>query len=150
PGDVLGLTHAGRTRLLRITEVGDHGAREVDALGVDPDIYRAGAVVARPAKPVGDPTGGPLLRVFLGLPLLPGTEAPEAGYAAAARSPWPAGGAAFYRSPVDAGFTLAATAGQCAVMGVTLEVLPPGPESRLDHASRLGVKLHAGALTSTT
>jgi hypothetical protein len=150
PGDVVGLTHAGRMRLLRLTEVGDHGAREVDALGVDPDIYRAGAAVARPARPVADPVGGPVLGLFLDLPLLTGAEAPEAGYVAAVRSPWPSGGAAFYRSPADAGFTLAATAGQRAVIGVTLDVLPPGPEGRLDHASRLGVKLYAGTLISTT
>jgi hypothetical protein len=150
PGDVVGLTHAGRTRLLRITEVGDHGAREFDALGVDPDIFRAGRAVARPAKPVGDLVGGPVLGLFLDLPLLTGSEVPENGYVVAARSPWPAAGAAVYRSPADAGFTLATTVGLRGVIGATLDDLPRGPEARFDHASRLTVNLHAGTLASTT
>ena len=150
PGDVIGLAHGGRTRCLRITEVGDHGARAIEALGVDPEIYRAGAVVTRPAKPVGDIAGGPVLGLFLDLPLLTGSEAPESGYVVAARSPWPSVGAAFYRSPAEAVYVLAATARQRGVVGVLLDELPPGPEGRIDHASQLRVRLHAGALASTT
>ena len=150
PGDLVTIEHEGRARLLRVIEVGDHGAREIEALGADPGIYRSGASVTRPARPIADPAGGPVLVQLLDLPLLTGTEAPECGYAVAARAPWPSAGAAIYRSPTDAGFTLAAVAGRRATVGVTLDELAPGPQSRLDMAARLDVRLHAGTLQSTT
>ena len=47
PGDVVALTADGRSRLLRITEIGEHGARDIEARGIDPDVY-AGAPGGRP------------------------------------------------------------------------------------------------------
>ena len=149
PGDLVALDHAGRSRLLRITELGDHGSREIDAIGIDPAVYAGGAGVVRPEKPNDGGSIGPVLGVFLDLPLLTGGEVAENGYVVAAREPWPSGGAAFYRSPDEAGFTLAAIARRRATTGVTLDVLPPGVEGRLDHASRVTVRLDAGMLTST-
>jgi hypothetical protein len=150
PGDVVALNHAGRSRLLRIIEVGEHGSRELEALGIDPGVYEGGTGVVRSAKPVDLARPGPVLAFFLDLPLLTGSEEPGAGYVVAAGVPWPAGGAAFYRSPGDSGFGLAAIAGRRAVMGVTLDTIAPGPEARFDHANGFRVRLEAGALLSTT
>lgn len=149
PGDVVAVDHAGRSLLLRIVEVGEHGSREIEAQSIDPEIYVGAAGVQR-QQAVG--TGrqvGPVLGLFLDLPLLTGSEPPEAGYVAAARSPWP-GGAAFYRSPEASGFTLAAIAGRSAVTGLTQAIVAPGPEARFDRASSLRVKLDSGTLISTT
>ncbi len=39
PGDVVDLTANGRSHLLRITEIGEHGVRDIEARGLDPDVY---------------------------------------------------------------------------------------------------------------
>jgi hypothetical protein len=149
PGDAVSLTVDGRTRLLRITEIGEHGDRDIDARGLDPDIYSGAAPVRRP------PPGGPIvivgqpLALFLDLPLLRGDESPYAGYVAAAQNPWP-GGIAFYRSPESSGFLLEAVAPAPATTGVTLDPLPAAATSRYDRASKFRVQLDQGALTSAT
>ena len=150
PGDLVTLEHAGRDRLFRVVEVGEHGARDIDAIAIDPDVYQGAVGTTRPSRPVRDLGGGPVLGLFLDLPLLTGSEAPEAGYVVAARSPWPTGGAAIFRSPGDTGFALAALAGKQATLGVILDDLPAGPEGRPDDAARVRVRLHVGQLASTT
>lgn len=149
PGDLVRLDHAGQTRLLRITGVGDHGAREIEAVGIDPSVYEAGSGVDRPAAQPGDIDVGPAAAVLLDLPLLTGSEPPENGWLAAARQPWP-GGIALYRSPETANFTLAAVARRPATLGVMLSVLPPGPTWRSDRANALLVRLDQGSLASVT
>jgi len=151
PGDIVSLDHSERQRLYRITEIGDHGAREIEAVGIDPSVYSGAAGVVRPEKPTGGETIGPVLGLFLDLPLLTGREDASQGYVVASREPWPAGGAAFYRSPDEAaGFTLTTVAVRRAITGVTLEPLAPGPEGRPDPANRVRVALDAGILTSTS
>ena len=149
PGDAVSLTIDGRTRLLRITEIGEHGDRDIDARGLDPDIYSGAAPVVRPSP------GGPMvivgqpLALFLDLPLLRGDEPPYAGYVAAAQNPWP-GAVAFYRSPESSSFLLKAMAPAPATTGVTLDPLPAAATSRYDRASKVRVALDQGALVSAT
>jgi hypothetical protein len=149
PGDVVALTAGGRSRLLRITEIGEHGARDIEALTIDPEVYAdtPGAVRGQSGS-VGVIVGQPFV-MFLDLPLLRGDEPPSAGYVAAAQSPWP-GPIAFYRSPEASGFRLEALAVAPATTGVTLDPLSPGPTSRLDRATSVRVKLDSGALASVT
>ncbi|MFM9943199.1 MAG: glycoside hydrolase/phage tail family protein [Hyphomicrobiaceae bacterium] len=149
PGDLVALSHAGRTQLLRLTEIGDHGARDITARSIDPGIYRGASGTPRPDAATTDVLSGTALAFFLDLPLLTGTEDPAAGYVAAAKLPWP-GGIAFYRSPEASGYTLAAIATQPATVGVTLDPLATGPESRLDKAAKLRVRIDQGMLISTT
>ena len=149
PGDAVSLTIDGRTRLLRITEIGEHGDRDIEARGLDPDIYSGAAPAVRPSP------GGPIvivgqpLALFLDLPLLRGDEPPYAGYVAAAQNPWP-GAVAFYRSPESSGFLLKAVAPAPATTGVTLDPLPAAATSRYDRASTFRVRLDQGALASAT
>ncbi len=149
PGDVVAYTAGGRSRLLRITEIGEHGARDVDARGIDPDVYTGSSPAPRPPR-VGTPVliGQPFV-LFLDLPLLTGDEPPHAGYVAALQSPWP-GAIAFYRSPETSNFLLKAVAAAPAVTGVTLDALGAGPMSRFDFASKVRVRLDGGALASVT
>ena len=149
PGDVVGLTAGGRSRLLRITEIGDHGVRDIEALGVDPDVYVDAPGATRGAGGGVQVIVGQPFVLFLDLPLLRGDEPPAAGYVAAAQSPWP-GPIAFYRSPETSGFELEAMALAPATTGVTLDPLPPGATSRLDRATGVRVKLDSGALASVT
>jgi hypothetical protein len=149
PGDALRLTADGRQHTLRITQIGEHGARDIEAVSLDPDIYAdaPGAIRARTGS-VDVIAGQPFI-AFLDLPLLRGDEPPAAGYIAAAQSPWP-GPIAVYRSPETAGFQLHAIASAPAVAGVTLDPLPIGATSRLDRATTVRVKLDTGALASVS
>lgn len=149
PGDVVALSHAGRLRSFRITEVGDHGARDIEAISIDPDIYGGATGVVRPEPSAPGRNIGPVLGLFLDLPLLTGNESPLAGYVVAARSPWP-GAAAFYRSPELSGFTLAAVVARSATTGLTLDPVLPGPESRFDFAARVLVRLDSGSLVTAS
>ncbi len=121
---------------MRISGIGDHGAREIEALGLDPDVYTGVDAGARPQLPPPDVVAGQPLGIFLDLPLLTGAEQPHVGYVAAAQTPSP-GAVAFHRSPENAGFMLRALATTAATTGITLDALPAGPEGRIDlrHAS---------------
>ncbi len=149
PGDTVAVHHHDRRQLFRITEITDHGDREIEAMAVDPPIYAGVDGSTRPA-PTQPPTipGRPLVD-FIDLPLLEGSEPEQAGYVAATQRPWP-GGVAIYKSPETSGFTLAAIAVAPATTGRTLDSLDPGPASRFDRANRIRVSLDRGTLTSTT
>jgi hypothetical protein len=149
PGDVVALASQGRSRLLRITEIGEHGARDIEARGLDPDVYAGAPGAARSAGgAVGVVAGTPFV-IFLDLPLVRADAPPAAGYVAAAQTPWP-GPIAVYRSPESSGFQLEAMVLGPAVTGTTLDPLPAGAVSRLDRAAVLRVALDQGALASVT
>ena len=148
-GDVISYTADGRSRLLRITEIGEHGARDIEGLGIDPDVYTGSPPAPRPPRVSPLVLIGQPFVLFLDLPLLTGSEPPHAGYVAALQSPWP-GAIAFYRSPETSNFLLKAVAAAPAVTGVTLDPLPSGPISRFDLASVVRVRLDGGTLTSAT
>jgi len=148
PGDILRLGGANG-RLFRITEVGDRGAREIEARGIDPDVYASGTGRDRRPRENMPVASGPPLVTFLDLPLLRGDEPPAAGYVAASQTPWP-GSVAVYGSPETTGYALKAVAAAPATVGVTLDPLPPGPESRLDRGTRLRVAVEGEALASCT
>ena len=149
PGDTVSVEIVGKPRLLRIAEIGDHGARDVEARSIDPDVYGGVSPVTRPQSPPPDVLTGQPFGLFLDLPLLTGSESPHVGYVAAAQRPWP-GTVAFLRSPETSGFSLRATATAAIITGVTLDVLPAGPEGRINRATRLRVRLDYGQLQSVT
>jgi hypothetical protein len=149
PGDVVRLDTGGRSHVLRITEVGEHGARDIEARGLDPDVYANAPGAARGQEGGVAVVAGKPFVVFLDLPLLRGDAPPAAGYVAAAQSPWP-GPIAVYRSPEDSGFQLKAIVPGPAVTGVTLDPLPAGATSRFDRATSIRVALDHGTLASVT
>jgi hypothetical protein len=149
PGDSVRVVHAGGARLLRVTEVGEHGAREIEARSIDPEIYGVAVGKERPVRGGAPVISGQPLVAFMDLPMLRGDEPAAAGYVAATQSPWP-GSVAIYGSPEATGYVLKGTATAPATVGVTLVDLPAGPEGRIDHAGRLIVKVEGEALTSCT
>jgi hypothetical protein len=149
PGDSVRIAGVDGARLFRVTEIGEHGAREIEARSIDPEIYAAGAGKERPGRGgAASITGQPLVE-FMDLPLMRGDEPAAAGYVAATQVPWP-GSVAIYGSPETTGYVLKGLASAPATVGVTLDDLPTGPEGRIDHGVRLRVKVEGEALTSCT
>jgi hypothetical protein len=149
PTDCVQVLTNGRSRLFRVTEIGEHGARDIEARSLDPVVYALGVTPDRPLRAMApDPSGQPVGE-FLDLPLLRGDEPAHVGAFAAAQRPWP-GAVALYRSPGDAGFTLRGMATAPATMGVILDPLTPGPAGRWDNATRFRVQVDQGELASVT
>jgi hypothetical protein len=149
PGDVIAVEKADGSVLVRVTEIGERGVREIEGRSIDPEVYVAPS--PRPRDITEDVVifdGIPHL-AFLDLPLLRGDEPPDAGYVAAFQLPWP-GSVALYGSPEDAGYALRARATAPAVMGVTLDPLPAGPTAVIDRGTRLRVEVSGGELASVT
>ncbi len=148
-GDAIIIRRDDKDRLFRITEIGDHGTREITALSLDRRVYSGIPVSdhrfeASVVVSVGQPDAE-----FLDLPLLRGDEPDTVGYVAASVDPWP-GEVTFYRSPETSGYTVGAVAETSATLGRLVAPLALGPPSRLDLANTIEVKLDGGSLTSVT
>lgn len=149
PGDIVTITQDGSPRLFRVTETGDHGTREIEARGIDPEVYSGATAPAR-ELPSGPPVlAGQALVELIDLPLLKGDKPPAAGYVAALQTPWP-GGIAVYSSPEATGFALRTVASAPAILGTTLSPLPSRPCGVLDRATRLSVEVAGGDLQSVS
>ncbi len=148
PADVVQIDTDDAGYLFRVTEIGEHGEREIAARSIDPEVYASVAAKERPAR-TGDPvlSGQPDV-ALLDLPLLRGDEPPEAGYVAARQTPWP-GDIAIFGSPDTTGFVLKGLASAPATLGTTLNALAAGPEGRFDR-TRLQVMIEGEALASVT
>jgi hypothetical protein len=149
PGDSVRINRQGRDHLLRVTEIGDHGPRDIEARGLDPDVYTQLPAPQRVAPTTPVAASGQPLVYLLDLPLLTGAEPVHAGYIAAAQSPWP-GSLAVYQSPDVTGFQLQAVVNAASIIGETLTPLAAGPVSRLDYGTRLRVRIGAGQIASVS
>lgn len=150
PSDVVRIGGDGDSaRAFRVTEIGEHGVREVEARSIDAELYGAVAGQVRPTRPGTPVAAGSPLVALLDLPLLRGDEPPMAGYVAARQTPWP-GAVAIYASPEASGYVLKALASAPATMGVTLDPLPGGPEGRIDYATDVRVQVEGEPLASVT
>jgi hypothetical protein len=149
PGDTLNLKIGADDRLFRLTEVGEHGVRDMQARSIDPQVYGATSAPVRSSPQADPPLAGQPAVYFLDLPLLRGDENPANGYVAALQQPWP-GGIAIYSSPELSGYRLKAIAPSAATLGATLTSLSAGPRGRWDRANVLRVSLGYGTLTSAS
>ena len=149
PGDTIAVRADGRERAFRITEIAERGEREIEALAVDPSIYRSVHSTSRKPRLPSPPAAGLPLVDLIDLPLLGGDEADETVHVAASQSPWP-GGVAFYKSPDDTGFSLVVVAPAPATSGALLDALAAGPAWRIDRGARVRVRLDRGELASVS
>ncbi len=147
PGDVLTFTLNGRTHTMRLSEISDSYARAAKAVATDRGIYK---------RDFGTSIGGragsvPLHRrttvEFMDLPLMTGEEAPHAPHVGANVVPWP-GAISVFRSPTSSDFELDTRIGSPATIGTTTASFPAGPTSRIDHGSKLTVRVGFGELSS--
>lgn len=149
PGDVVSLEVAGDDRTFRIREISGLGARDLEALSADPDIYASFDVAARVDNTHVPVISGVADVVFLDLPLLRDDQSPQVGYAAATQTPWP-GPVAIYGSPETSGYTLRTLATAPAVMGTIDTDMGTGVVGVFDHATKVSVTVSSGELMSVT
>jgi hypothetical protein len=146
PGDVLSLAFDEAARDFRVLRVADGLTRGVEAVSYDRALYdapRGVEIVAEPA-PLRLP-GRPRVET-LDLAVDPDGAA-TLTRAAVFADPWP-GAVTLWRERPGGGFEAAATATRCAIVGETLDALPPGPIWRIDHVNALRVAMRGGTLQS--
>ncbi|MFL9826233.1 glycoside hydrolase/phage tail family protein, partial [Rhodoplanes sp. SY1] len=149
PGDVIGLTVAGRRRLFEIREIVDAHSRTVTAQSTDPEVFALPLASRVPTTPVLPAAVGPAAVVGLDLPSLPGDPDTVLARIAVSAAPWP-GALAVWRSFDGESFERIATATVPAVMGETLDPVPAGPPWRIDRHTVFRVRLVTGGLAAIT
>lgn len=145
PGDLLRLGAAGGGRLFQIRRVTDGGARQVSARAVDPLVYDVPAPKLEKRAVAPPKIFGPPRVVFLDLAIMRETAA--LSYVAAFADPWP-GSLAIVSLSSAGGSETAGMIRKPAMIGDTLDELPPGPVGRFDRGSNVTVRFAAGQLSS--
>ena len=149
PADVVSLPGPGGTETYRIERITEADSRMVEAVRIEPGVYRPAAVPA--AGGAGGvetpltPLPGPLTALILDLPLADGTD-DHTGHVAVAADPWP-GAVSVARSASDSGYAEIAAIRKPALIGALAEALPPGSAALWQRVS-VEVRLPAGALAS--
>ncbi len=150
PGDVVGLTVGGRRRVIEIRSVSDAQARAVSAHTIDPGVFDVPLVTTPRLLPPALPAPvGPVEALVLDLPTLTSEEPPILLRLAVFADPWP-GPVAIWRSFDGLSYDRIALAVAPAIVGETLDDLPPGPTSRFDHVHSVQVQLLGGTLASVS
>jgi hypothetical protein len=145
PGDVVQLgTGAPRYRIDRIEQ---SGLQIVDAVRIDPAVYRPAPVddALPQSRPFAAPV--PVQALFLDLPLMTGDEVPHAPHLALTARPWP-GSVAVYASASDEDYALADIVAARSVIGVTQTPLFRAPPGLWDRGAPLQVRLTQGQFQS--
>ncbi len=151
PGDVFRVKDGtGAGQRWRIDRVERAGAAIIDAVRVEPGVYRPALrpddvpALRRFQPPV------PVWPVFLDLPLLRGDEVAHAPWLAVSATPWPGAVAAWASVEAAGGFALNTTLAAGAVMGVTETPLPAARAGAWDRGPALRVHLKGGDLRSAS
>ncbi len=146
-GDVVAHGTGAAAALYRIDRVEDAGARQCEAVRVEPTLFRpSDAVEEMPAvRPFS--VAGPVFPLFLDLPLLTGAEVPHAPHIAVTATPWP-GSVAVYDAPEDAGYSLNRLIERGATLGVTETPLHRADPSVWDRGAALRLRVYGGTLSS--
>lgn len=142
------LDAGGRVRRLRLTRIGDAGARSIEALATDPSVYEPLTGPSR-APGAGQDLAlpGRALLAFLDLPLLTGAEVPWAPRAAAFANPWP-GAVLVLRSASESNYVLDTALALPAGIGETTADFHSGPAWRWDETGSLSIRLYNGSCAS--
>ena len=146
PGDVVELPGETRYRIDRI-EQGPH--QIVEAVRVEPDIYRPADYPEDAPLTATYRAAGPVVPLFLDLPLLTGDEVPHAPHIAVSGRRWP-GVIAVHSSAEDAGYTADMLVHAPATLGVVQDGLAAGPVGVWDRGAGFEVRMVSGALSSSS
>lgn len=147
PGDVIRMDDGrAEPKRWRIDHVERAGAITVDAVRVEPGVYRQAVtneddgIISRYVPTL------PVWSVFMDLPLLKGDEQPHAPYLAATAKPWPGSVVAYSAIDEDGGFELNTTLTKRAFIGRTETPLYRARPGVIDRASPLRVRMKDASL----
>ncbi len=151
PGDVIRMAeNRAGARRWRIDRVERAGAITVDAVRVEPGVYRPARAVEGEASSRAFRPPIPVWPVFLDLPLLRGDEAPHAPHLAVTATPWPGAAAVWVSAQQVGGYGLNSTIAQPSVMGQTLTPLTRARPGVWDRGPALRVRVKGGTLEGAT
>ena len=131
----------------RVDRVEDAGARRVEAVRSEMEIYEPSDTVDEAVTLEAFVPPVPVSPVFMDLPLLTGGEVEHAPHLAVAAVPWP-GVVAAYSAPGDSGYTLNTLIERRATVGVLETALFAAEPGIWDRGPALRVRLSSGALSS--
>jgi len=131
----------------RVDRVEDTGARQVEAVRSEMEIYAPSDTVDEAVALEAFVPPVPVSPVFMDLPLLTGDELEHAPHLAVAAVPWP-GVVAAYGSANDSGYALNTLIERRSVVGVLESALFAAEPGVWDRGPALRVRLSAGALAS--
>jgi len=118
-GDIVTLDHDGVRRSYRIDRLDMAGARSIEAVRIEPGIYRHADRDDSLTQSAAYQAAVPVLPLFLDLPLMRGDEVPHAPHLAVTGRPWP-GSVAAYDAPAGGGaFALNVVKGVRSTIGLT-------------------------------
>jgi hypothetical protein len=149
-GDLAELTDTrGDTTLYRVDRVEDRGARRIEAVRVERQIYTPSEAVESvgEVRPFAVPV--PVSAQFMDLPLLKGDEVAHAPYVAAMARPWP-GGVAVYSASEDSDYVLNSVIETPARMGVLASSLGSADAGLWQRSAPLRVKVSGVPLSSVS
>lgn len=147
-GDILRLGD-GAGASYRIDRMTITAHRAIEAVRVEPSVYRAPMRQEEPLRSTAFTLAVPVEGLLMDLPLITGEEAPVGPWFAASADPWPSG-AALYSSQTDQSYSLDLVQTGPATIGVTETALPAATAGGVDYGPALRVRLVSGALSSTT
>lgn len=147
PGDILALTTEPDARF-RIDKVTETGPRRIEAVRVAEAVHTPSDWVETLPRAVAPVVATPVLPLFLDLPLMTGSEQPEAPHLAISAQPWP-GSAAVYASDRADGFALEMVQHLPARVGVSDTALQAADPARIDRGPGLRVRMLRGDLAGT-
>ncbi|KIC34777.1 baseplate multidomain protein megatron [Leisingera sp. ANG-S5] len=148
-GDVVSLPVEGKDQLYRIDRVEQAEAQMVEAVRIEPGTYDLAAVAEELPGVSAFAAPGPVLPLFLDLPLMRGDEVPHAPHLALTAAAWP-GSVAVYGSEADENYVLEQVIAARQVIGVTETPLFSAGAGRWDLGADLQVRLISGSLESRT
>ena len=148
-GDIVELPLGESSGLFRIDLSEDTGAQIVEAVRVEPEIYRPQDTIEEPIVARRAPSVVPVESLFLDLPLMRGDEEPHAPHLAMTSRPWP-GSVALYSAAQDNGYALDQIITQPSVIGLTESPLVFACPWLWDRGPGLIVRLVRGELAGAS
>ncbi|WP_347267239.1 glycoside hydrolase/phage tail family protein [Paracoccus sp. (in: a-proteobacteria)] len=151
PGDVVRLIEPrAEARRWRIDRIERAGALTVDAVRVEPGVYRPARVIEGESVTRAFVPAVPVWPVFLDLPLLRGDEVAHAPHLAVSATPWPGAAAVWASTQQVGGYALNTMVPSPSVMGRTEGPLAAARPGIWDRGPALRLRLRGGTLSSTT
>lgn len=151
PGDVVSLVEKnGITRRWRIDRMERAGALTVEAVRVEPGIYRPSTEIEGETSVRAFQPPVPMLPVFLDLPLLRGDEVAHAPHVAVTATPWPGAAAVWVSAESTGGYARNILVPGRSVIGVTLAPLAAARPGLWDRGVPLRLRIKGGVLESAT